>query len=124
LSSAERVLKNIFDPIDRVGNFLFGNLWRVIYLTIQDAIAIGILLQIPNWIGQLIIGREFSSFSVCLAEDPFGIERYACYFIVTSKFTLWILLAGRIIGHIGRFLADFYSLKRRKETIENDSSKL
>ncbi len=79
-----------------------GDLWRTVYLSIQDAIALGILLQVPNFLGRIIIGKDFASFDLCLKESPLGVTRYACYIMVTSDFLLWILLFFRILG---RFIA-------------------
>ena len=106
----ERLLDNILEPIDLVGQRLLGDLWKTFYLTVQDAIALGLLLQIPSFIGKIIIGKDFSSFDVCLQENALGPSRYACFIIVTSDFLLWILLAGRIIA---RFIVDLKNLGRK-----------
>ncbi|NJK30279.1 MAG: hypothetical protein HC940_09080 [Acaryochloris sp. SU_5_25] len=98
------LLRNIWEPLDHVGHALMGDLWRTVYLSVQDAIALSTLLQVPSWVGRVIIGRDFASFDVCQQENPLGVARYACYIIVTSDFLLWILLASRILG---RFIADF-----------------
>lgn len=89
-----------------------GELWRTIYLSVQDAIALGVLLQLPSLVGKIIIGKDFSSFDVCLQENALGVSRYACFIIVTSDFCLWIILAGRIIG---RFWVDLRHLLRDKK---------
>lgn len=104
----ERVLLNIWEPLDVVGRGLMGDLWRTVYLSVQDAIALSILLQLPSIIGRVIIGKDFSSFDVCLQENPLGVPRYACFIIVSSGFCLWIVLAGRIVG---RFLVALRELK-------------
>lgn len=106
----ERFLDNILEPIDLVGQRLLGDLWKTFYLTVQDAIALGLLLQIPSFIGRIIIGKDFSSFDVCLQENALGPSRYACFIIVTSDFLLWIVLAGRIIA---RFIVDLKNLRRK-----------
>lgn len=106
----ERFLDNILEPIDLVGQRLLGDLWKTFYLTIQDAIALGLLLQIPSFIGKIIIGKDFSSFDICLQENALGPSRYACFIIVTSDFLLWIILAGRIIA---RFIVDLKNLGRK-----------
>ena len=93
----EKLLDNILEPIDLVGQRLLGDLWKTLYFSIQDAIALGLLLQIPSFIGKIIIGKDFSSFDICLEENALGTSRYACFIIVTSDFLLWIILAGRII---------------------------
>lgn len=92
-----------------LGSSLMGDLWENVYLSIQDAVALSILLQLPSLIGRIIIGKDFSAFDVCMQESPLGISRYACFLIVTSDFCLWIVLAGRILG---RFLADLHRLKQ------------
>jgi hypothetical protein len=107
----EKILENIFESLDRLGQRLMGELWRTFYLSVQDAIALSLLLQIPSLIGRWIIGKEFSSFDVCLKENALGASRYACFIIVASDFLLWIVLAGRIIG---RFWVDFSSLWQKK----------
>lgn len=48
----EVILKNIWEPLDFLGKSLMGDLWRTTYLSIQDAIALSILLQVPGLIGQ------------------------------------------------------------------------
>jgi hypothetical protein len=67
-----------------------------------------ILLKLPGLIGQIIIGKDFSSFDICMLESPWGSSRYACFIIVASDFLLWIVLAGQIIA---RFWADLKDLK-------------
>lgn len=105
---AERLLLNLWEPLDVLGRGLMGDLWRAVYLSVQDAIALSILLQLPSFIGRVIIGKDFSGFDVCLQENPLGVSRYACFIIITSDFCLWIILAGRIIG---RFWVDLRGLK-------------
>lgn len=107
----EKLLNNILEPLDLIGQRLMGELWRTLYLSVQDAIALSCLLQIPGLIGRWIIGKEFSSFDVCLQENPLGSSRYACFIIVASDFLLWIVLAGRIIG---RFWEDVRSLQKKR----------
>lgn len=106
---AERLLLNVWEPLDVLGRGLMGDLWRTVYLSVQDAISLSVLLQLPSLISRVIIGKDFSSFDVCLQENPLGVSRYACFIIITSDFCLWIILAGRIIG---RFWADMRGFKR------------
>jgi hypothetical protein len=107
----EKILIGVWEPLDLLGNALMGELWRTVYLSIQDAIALSILLRIPGLVGQWIIGKDFSTFDVCLQENAFGASRYACFIIVASDFLLWIVLAGRIIS---RFWADLSDLIKGK----------
>ncbi|MEH2152015.1 MAG: hypothetical protein V7K63_28575 [Nostoc sp.] len=93
----EMFLKNIWEPLDLLGQSLMGDYWRTVYLSVQDAIALYILLKIPDLIGQWIFGNSFSDFGVCLKENTLGASRYACFIIVASDFLLWIVIAGRII---------------------------
>lgn len=104
----EAFLEQVSEPLDVLGKRLMGDLWRTFYLTVQDAIALSLILQVPGIIGQLILGKSFSSFDVCLQENPLGVNRYACFIIVASDFLLWIVLAGRIIG---RFIGDLRQLR-------------
>jgi hypothetical protein len=96
-------LTGFWESLDQFGEALMGDLWRTVYLSIQDAIALGVLLQVPSWVGRIIIGKDFASFDLCQLESPLGVTRYACYIIITSDFLLWILLASRILG---RFIAE------------------
>ena len=106
----ERFLDNVLEPIDLVGQRLLGDLWKTLYFSIQDAIALGLLLQLPSFIGKIIIGKDFSSFDICLQENALGPSRYACFILVGADFLLWIILAGRIIA---RFIMDLKNLWRK-----------
>ncbi|MEH2212851.1 hypothetical protein [Nostoc sp.] len=108
---AEKFLATVLAPIDVFGKALMGDLWKTFYESIQDAIALSLLLQIPSLIGRWILGKEFSGFDVCMQESQFGVNRYACFIIVISDFCLWIVLAGRIIS---RFLSDLNQLLAKK----------
>ena len=108
---AEKLLLTVFTPVDVIGKAVMGNLWKTFYESVQDAIALSLLLQIPSLIGKWILGKEFSGFDVCMQESSFGVNRYACFIIVTSDFCLWIVLAGRLIS---RFLSDFNQLFAKK----------
>jgi len=99
---------NVLEFVDQVFYALMGQLGRTVYGSIQDALALGILLKLPSLIGEIIIGKDFSSFDICLKESPFGASLFACSIIVASDFLLWIVLAGRIIA---RFRADLKDLK-------------
>lgn len=106
--STKQLVMNILEFVDQVLYGLMGQLGRTVYASIQDAIALSILLQVPSAIGKLIIGKDFSSYDVCLKENPLGASFLACFIIVTSDFLLWIVLAGRIIA---RFWKDMNNLK-------------
>jgi hypothetical protein len=105
----QQVLMHIWEPLDVLGQGLMGDLWRTVYLSVQDAIALSTLLQLPGLVGRIIIGKDFASFDICLQENALGVSRYACFIIVTSDFLLWMGLAGRIVG---RFWADLRELRR------------
>lgn len=104
----KKVVMNILESVDQVFYALMGKLGRTVYGSIQDAIGIGIILKLPSLIGEIIIGKDFSDFNICLQESPWGVSFYACFIIVGSDFLLWIVLAGRIIA---RFRADLKDLK-------------
>ena len=104
----KKVVMNVLEVVDQVFYALMGKLGRTVYGSIQDAIAIGIILKFPGLIGEIIIGKDFSGFNICLQESPLGVSFYACFIIVASDFLLWLVLAGRIIG---RFWADLKDLK-------------
>lgn len=89
-------------------------------MSVQDVIALSVLLKIPDLIGQLVLGKSFSDFGVCLKENALGASRYACFIIVISDFLLWIVIAGRVIG---RFWADLSELRKGKGGSGHGSSK-
>lgn len=107
----KQFLENCWEPVDQIGQALMGDLWRIVYLSIQDAIALYLLVLIPDSIGKWIFGKSFSDFGICLQENALGPTRYACFIIVASDILLWIVLGGRIMG---RFWTDFSSLWKRK----------
>ncbi|MCF2150363.1 hypothetical protein IQ276_028825 [Desmonostoc muscorum LEGE 12446] len=107
--STKNLVMSVLEFVDQLFYLLMGELGRTVYASIQDAIALSILLQVPGFIGKVIIGKDFSSFDVCLKENPFGASCLACFIIVTSDFLLWIVLAGRIIA---RFWADIKNLRK------------
>ncbi|MGK7883027.1 MAG: hypothetical protein AB4057_00165 [Crocosphaera sp.] len=115
----EKILEYIWEPLDLIGQKLLGSLWKTFYCSVQDAIALSLLLQIPSLIGRIIIGKAFSSYDVCLAENALGSSRYACFIIVTSDFLLWVILAGRILG---RFILEFRSLWSNNNRGNNNES--
>ncbi len=103
--------------MDELGQAVMGQLWRTVYLTIQDAIpqgsaercALSILLQVPSWIGKLIIGKDYSGFDVCVkTETVWSVNFYACSIIVGSGFCLWTVLGGRIIIRLWKDLRDLF----------------
>ena len=102
----KNVVSNILEVVDQLLWAVMGKLGRTVYGSIQDAIALSILLTIPGFIGELILGKNFSSYDICLLENALGASRYACYIIVTSKFLLWIVIAGRIIIRFWKNLKD------------------
>ncbi|HLO83837.1 MAG TPA: hypothetical protein VK203_02325 [Nostocaceae cyanobacterium] len=107
--SAKFLVTNLLEFIDQIFYGLMGQLGRTVYASIQDAIALIILLTIPNLIGQIIFGKDFSNFHFCLQENALGASRYACFVIVASDFLLWIIIAGRIIA---RFWAELKTLNK------------
>ncbi len=106
--STKKLVFNILEFVDQIFYGLMGQLGRTVYASIQDAIALSIILQIPGFISEFIIGKNFSSFDVCFQENYLDVSCLACFIIVTSDFLLWIVLAGRILG---RFWADLRNLK-------------
>jgi hypothetical protein len=40
----QKVLTSVWESLDQVGQGLMGELWRTVYQSVQDAIALGVLL--------------------------------------------------------------------------------
>lgn len=115
------LLSNILEPLDLAGRAVMGELWRDFYLTVQDAIALSLLLRIPGLIGHWIIGKDFSSFEACAKENFLSVTPYACFIIVISDFFLWIFLGGRIVGRFWAGLSEFKRTKKGKANGSNSS---
>jgi hypothetical protein len=104
----ERFLLQIGEPINLVGHSLMGSYWKTLHSSVQDAIALGLILKIPGAIGEWVMAKSFTGFDVCLQQNILSVDRYACFIIVASDFCLWIVIAGRTIA---RFWIDWNELK-------------
>jgi hypothetical protein len=100
----ENFFITISDPIDVIGSKVFGDLWRQLYMAVQDAIALAFLLKVPGAVGALVVGKDFTGWDVCMKLNPYSVEFFACFIIVASDFSLWVLLLGRMLG---RFLSEW-----------------
>ena len=107
LSEFEKKLDYLFSFLDIFGKKLIGNLWETFYLTVQDTIALLLLFQLPSLIGKFTVGNDFSNFKSCFEPgwSWSSVNVYTCSIIVASSFTMWILIAGRILG---RFLKNLF----------------
>ena len=115
----EEFLETLWKPLDKIGQALMGSLWRDVYETFQDAIALCFLFSIPGWIGNLILKADYSGFDECYnGWNALNVNRYGCYVIVGSGFVLWIIIAGRIIG---RTINNVF-LKKMKKKKEKELS--
>ncbi|WP_081431279.1 hypothetical protein [Moorena bouillonii] len=99
-------MQHIWTSVDKLGKALLGDMWRSVYLSLQDAIALLVILYIPSLIGQLILSNSFLDFSVCM-ESAIGVQFYASLIIGAANFLLWILIAGRIIGRLWAHFNNF-----------------
>ncbi len=98
-NQVEAALEQVGEWVEPIGKAIFGSLWRDVYETTQDAIALCFLFSIPGWIGKLVLKADYSGFDQCYQGwNVWNVNRYACYVIVGSGFVLWIVVAGRIIG--------------------------
>lgn len=95
----DRFLLRITEPIDVVGSYLLGDWWRPIILAIQDAIAIGCLLWIPNTLFKLAsLGKDFSELQSCWQISVSDPSFVACIGVVSGEYCFWMLFAGRTIA--------------------------
>jgi hypothetical protein len=109
--TAETVLANVWEVIDLLGRSLMGELWRTVYFTLQDAIALAVLVRIPGLLSLWIAGKDFSSFDLCLKENPLGATFLACYLLVISDFATWIVLAARFLIRFSKDIRDQFKEK-------------
>ncbi|NEZ57845.1 hypothetical protein DXZ20_19790 [Leptolyngbyaceae cyanobacterium CCMR0081] len=95
--SFKRLLLILWDPINILGTCLMGQrLWSQVTEEVREAIALCLLLQLPDLIGQLILQENFSSLIMC-PKDIWSVNRYACIVIVTSDYLLWLTIGARIL---------------------------
>lgn len=98
-NQVEQILEQAGESIDSIGKAVMRELWRDVYETFQDAIALFILFSIPGWIGKLILKEEYSGFDQCYQGwNAWNVNRYGCYVIIGSGFLLWIIVTGRVLG--------------------------
>jgi uncharacterized protein YjbI with pentapeptide repeats len=107
----KRFLENYWEFVTQIGQVLMRGLWRPVYLSIHDAIALYLLCLILDSIGKWIFGKSFSDFGICLQENALSPTQSACFIIFTSDLFPWIVFSGRTMG---RSWADFSSLWKRK----------
>lgn len=99
-------MQHIWTSVDKLGKALLGDMWRSVYLSFQDAIALLVILYIPSLIGQLILSNTFLDFSVCL-DSTIGVQFYGSLIIGAANFLVWILIPGRIIGRLWAHFNNF-----------------
>lgn len=105
-----KIIINIWEPVDILGESILGDLWRDIYLTIQDAIGLGLLFKLFSWIFKFITGEDFVGLKHCFnMATPWQINRYFCLVVVLLGFSSCITLAGRIVK---RFFIDVIRILR------------
>ncbi|MEO1686185.1 MAG: hypothetical protein AAFS06_23380 [Cyanobacteria bacterium J06631_12] len=98
-----------------IGKRVFGPLWMTFFESVQDAIALGLLVKIPTLLSIWVLKKEFSGWNVCWAQyGVWDTSRYACFAVVLSDYTLWAVLIPRILC---RFLRDLKKLSSKKETV-------
>lgn len=96
-----------FSYLDILGTKIIGSLWPTVYASIQDAIAVIIIFQIPGFIGKLTVGNDFSSLNSCLEYGWLSVNLYACSIIVAANFAMWITIGIRFLGRFLKELANF-----------------
>ncbi len=97
-SFVKKTLNCLWNPIDTIGQSVIGDLWPIAYETTQDSIAVGFLYIVPGKVVKLLVGNDFSSLNQCLEiGDRTSIYRYSCFVIVAAGFSLWIVVAARLV---------------------------
>ena len=111
LATDERIAKSLdtgLKVLHTIGERIFGPLWRTLFESVQDAITLGLLVQIPSLLSKFILGQEFSGMDICWdSHNVYAVARYACFAVVLSDYTLWAVLIPRTLF---RFVRDFRTL--------------
>lgn len=122
-----RILSTIWNPLDEIGQSIIGDLWRPIYLTIQDTIAVLVLVFILGLLGsqlQGVTGQQFADFRSCHRFSFTNVNFYQCYVITGSNFTVWFIFAGRFILHFWETVEEIWldwREKKRSKPIHTDN---
>lgn len=93
------LLDSCLSIIHVIGNRLLGPLWMTFFDSVQDAIALGFLVQIPSFLSKVVLGgKEFTGLDMCWADNSlWSVSNYACTAVVLSDYTLWAVLISRIL---------------------------
>ncbi|NEP53137.1 MAG: hypothetical protein F6K65_31790 [Moorea sp. SIO3C2] len=103
---------NIWELLDELGKALIGDLWRDVYLTIQDAIGLGFLYVVFGWIFKWITQESFTGFDQCVETwNVWEVNRYFCLNVVLLAFISCITLFVRFLK---RLLTNLIYLVRNK----------
>lgn len=122
-----RILTEIWNPLDEIGQGLMGDLWRPTYLTIQDTIAVLVLVFVLSLLGsqlQGVTGQNFADFRDCHRFPPTNVNFYQCYVITGSNFTVWFIFGGRFILHFWETVEEIWldwREKKRSKLIRRDN---
>lgn len=93
-----------------IGEGLLGPLWMMLFESIQDAVVLGLLVKVPAFLSWWVTGKSFSGLDACLLDTTWwSTDRYACFAIVISDYTLWALLIPRILYRFWRELRNITS---------------
>ena len=71
----QKIVMNVLEFVDQVLYALMGPLGRTVFGSIQDAIALGILLKFPSLIGEIIIGKDLAGADLSCKRSWLQIEQ-------------------------------------------------
>ncbi|MBT9316310.1 hypothetical protein [Leptothoe spongobia] len=104
------IIRNCEESIEQIGLMLMGELWQSVYLSIKDIIALSVLFRVPGVLFFWITKENFTDFTSCMDESPLSASFYACFVIISSDLSLWIVLASRTAS---RFFTALF-IRRKK----------
>lgn len=98
---ADKVQKQLntgIDVLHVIGKTILGSLWMTLFESTQDAIVLGLLVKIPTFFSEWVLGKKFSGLDACWqGTNIWSIDRYSCYAVVAAEFSLWVPLIIRIL---------------------------
>jgi hypothetical protein len=104
-------LEGGFGVIDAVGKQIFGNLWDLVFESVQDALAFGVMAALPSWILKTLTGGEdFTDWNSCFKIPTSDVDLYFCLAAVAGGFAGVVIFSGRLLQRFVRSIP----LPRRK----------
>lgn len=112
--SVQATLDTWLSVIHVIGQRVLGPLWLTLFESIQDAVVLGLLFQIPGSLYKWTAGASFPGLDVCwIDHNVWSTSRYACFTVVLSDYAVWAVLVPRVLFRVFRDIKKLLIEKRQ-----------